>query len=63
MPLVQMMRNPLNGINLGRIIPARASHRSVDYEELAKRIDMMDKILSRALRPSHREAALSLIKR
>lgn len=66
MPFVQMIRNPLNGIplhhhglnamNLGRILPARASHRSVDYEELAKRLDMMDKILSRALRQTHREA-------
>lgn len=57
MPFVQMIRNPLNGFNLGRILPARASHRSVDYEELAKRLDMMDKILSRALRQTHREAS------
>lgn len=64
MPVVHMIRNPLNGINglnlnninLGRILPARASHRSVDYEELVKRLDMMDKILSRAMRPTHREA-------
>lgn len=56
MPFVRMIRNPLNGFNLGRIIPARASHRSVDYEELAKRLDTVDKILSRALRSTHREA-------
>lgn len=55
MPLVHMIRNPLNGFNLGRILPAKASHRSIDYEELAKRLDMMDKVLSRALRPTHRE--------
>lgn len=59
MPFVKMVRtNPLHNIpiDLARMLPARASHRSVDYEELAKQLDMMDKILSRAMRPTHREA-------
>lgn len=63
MPLVQMVRtNPLHHIpiDMARILPARASHRSVDMEELARRLDMMDKILSRALRPTHREAPAPL---
>lgn len=56
MPFVKMVRSPLNGVNLGSILPARASHRSVDYEELARRLDVVDKLLSRALRPTHRAA-------
>ena len=48
MPLVKMIHNPINGINLGRILPTRASHRSVDYEQLAKRLDVLDKMLGRA---------------
>lgn len=58
MPFVQMTRNPfsgLSGLNLANILPPRASHRSIDYEELAKRLDVVDKMLSRALRPTHRE--------
>mgnify|MGYP000982480211 CR=1 FL=1 len=58
MPFVRMIRNPLNGIDLGQILPARASHRSVDYEELAKRLDLVDKMLSRALRSTHRESSI-----
>lgn len=56
MPIVQMIRNPLNGLNLGRMLPARALHRSVEHELLAKRLDAVDKVLSRAMRPSHRES-------
>lgn len=58
MPFVRMIRNPLSGIDFGRILPARASHRSVDYEELAKRLDVVDKMLSRALRSTHRESLI-----
>jgi hypothetical protein len=57
MPFVHMVRHPLGGINLARILPARASHRSVDLEELAKRLDMVDKILSRSMRSTHRDAS------
>lgn len=56
MPFVKLLRNPLAGMDFGRILPPRASHRSVDYEELAKRLDLVDKMLSRALRSTHREA-------
>jgi len=59
MPFVQMVRsNALHQLPFGvsRILPARASHRSVDMEEIVKRLDMMDKILSRALRSTHRDA-------
>lgn len=60
MPFVHMIRNPLNGLNLGKILPARASHRSLDIEELAKRLDVVDKMLSRALRPTHRESFIGI---
>lgn len=56
MPLVKMIHNPLSGVNLANMLPSRATHRSVDYEELAKRLDLVDKMLSRALRPTHRES-------
>lgn len=56
MPFVKMIRSPLAGLDFGRLLPPRASHRSVELEELAKRLDLVDKMLSRALRPTHREA-------
>lgn len=57
-----MIRNPFSGIGgLGRILPPRASHRSVDYEELAKRLDVVDKMLSRALKSTHRDISNSFI--
>lgn len=56
MPIVRMIRNPLNGINFARILPPRASHRSVELVELAKRLDSIDKMLSRAMKPTHRES-------
>lgn len=59
MPIVRMIRHPLQGLDLNRFLPARASHRSVDYEELAKRLDVVDKMLSRALRQTHRESFIS----
>ena len=59
MPFVHMIRHPFGPLDLGRILPARASHRSVDLEELAKRLDMMDKILSRSMRSTHREASFA----
>lgn len=44
------------GLNpLREMLPTRASHRSIDYEELAKRLDVVDKLLSRALRQTHRD--------
>lgn len=61
MPFVHMIRNPFSGIGLSRILPPRASHRSVDYEELAKRLDVVDKMLSRALRSTHRDSSSSFI--
>lgn len=55
MPFVKTVGSPISGgFNLGSILPARASHRSVDYEELIKRLDSVDKMFSRALRPTHR---------
>lgn len=56
LPIVRMIRHPMSGLDLGRILPAKASHRSVDIEELAKRLDIVDKMLSRALRSTHRES-------
>lgn len=66
MPIIQMMKSPSGGsgtaaggaLSLARLLPARASHRSVDYEDLVKRIDYVDKLLSKALRPSHRSAVI-----
>lgn len=58
MPFVKMIHNPNSGINLQGLLPSRALHRSVDYEELAKRLDVVDKMLSRALRSTHRESLI-----
>lgn len=59
MPFVQLIRNPFHGLNpLKDMLPTKASHRSIDYEELAKRLDVVDKLLSRALRQTHRDESM-----